>query len=689
MNSMTPYLAQLQLHQQQAATNGHRCVVVLEGTQEWAQSLIEAYQAQTQATKSVSLGWSEPVTNTRPLSFKQARSLLGSEIQHLYALIGSSFDANGFTAACGAIVAGGMLLVYVDKECTALSHAWLTEQLASFETLYQDLPVSPEPAIAPYSAEQSVFAPDLTQQQQLIPLVEKVAKGHRKRPLVVTADRGRGKSAGLGISLASLVAQHNLSVIVTAPAKASVETLFRFAADTLNHPFAYQLDHNNSQIRFVAPDELLRESPDADLVVVDEAAALPLPVLLGLVERYHRMVFSSTIHGYEGCGRGFTLKFMAWLDKHRPGWHQHQLKTPMRWNECDPLERWLNHTFVMDAEVEALAQTLDVTELSFEEVDKKDLLASHSLLRSVFGLLVNAHYQTTPNDLFTLLDDDSSRLYIARQSANHNPQNESSLVGVLLTVDEGGVDTELVEQVLLGKRRPAGHLVAANLANHMGISDALLDKSVRVMRIAVHPSHQRSGVGAWLLEQLKHSVRNQVSFISTSFGLSEELIPFWRSNQFVFAKVGVSRDQASGTYSSIWLCPVSQCTWIDQACLLGQQQLFSQLAYETPLFEASLAAQLVKPLPVSQLNDCDVLLLRAYAKGGNSLASVRSSALKALQSWALIELDIMHQQLLIDAIIKVTSTKQLCNRYHVTGAKALDQQLREIVGLWCDLQCKS
>lgn len=52
----------------------------------------------------------------------------------------------------------------------------------------------------------------------------------------------------------------------------------------------------------------------ADLLVIDEAAAIPLPLVRAMIGPY--LIFlSSTINGYEGTGRSLSLKLLQQLAK--------------------------------------------------------------------------------------------------------------------------------------------------------------------------------------------------------------------------------------------------------------------------------------------------------------------------------------------------------------------------------------
>src|SRR5690606_39440759 len=92
-------------------------------------------------------------------------------------------------------------------------------------------------------------------------------------------------------------------------------------------------------------------------------AQLPVPVLRALVRRHPnaRIAFATTVHGYEGTGRGFVLRFLEWL-RSGPGSSGDAapeleiltLETPIRWLENDPLEKLVFDVLALDAEAAPL-----------------------------------------------------------------------------------------------------------------------------------------------------------------------------------------------------------------------------------------------------------------------------------------------------------------------------------------------
>ena len=70
-------------------------------------------------------------------------------------------------------------------------------------------------------------------------------------------------------------------------------------------------------VQYIQPQHAAQLS-QAELVVIDEAAAIPLPVVKTLLGPY--LVFlCSTVNGYEGTGRSLSLKLIE------------QLRTEVNW----------------------------------------------------------------------------------------------------------------------------------------------------------------------------------------------------------------------------------------------------------------------------------------------------------------------------------------------------------------------
>jgi len=207
-------------------------------------------------------------------------------------------------------------------------------------------------------------------------------------------------------------------------------------------------------VHFRAPDELLRNPPDLDLLLVDEAATLPVPMLAALVARWPRMALATTVHGYEGTGRGFDLRFRAILDRDHPGWQQVELTTPIRWAPDDPLEALMNRLLCLDADLpEPVAGDREAV---YEPIDRERLLADEVLLSGIMGLLVSAHYQTSPDDLRQLMDDPDTELHVLMV--------DGQPAAVAWVLHEGRLDEALAREVWLGRRRPRGCLMAQFLA---------------------------------------------------------------------------------------------------------------------------------------------------------------------------------------------------------------------------------
>ncbi len=463
-------------------------------------------------------------------------------------------------------------------------------------------------------------------QQQVAAAVERVALGHARRPLVVTADRGRGKSTALGAGLARLLKQGR-QVILCAPSADAVQSVFAQLAREL--PQGRHLDHSFSwgdgAVRFRQAHEQLSDPQPCDLLVVDEAAALGLGALEALLHSHRRLVFSTTVHGYEGSGRGFLLRFMQRLREHMPQCRQVTLQVPVRWPPGDPLEHWLNDSLLLAAEPREASGPANPR---YRWITQDALAGDETLLRQLFGLLVSAHYQTRPSDLQQLLDAPGLRVLLA--------QDGEVVLGAALLVEEGGFPRGLAEQVCLGRRRPRGHLLLQSLAQHAGWCDAPRLRALRIMRIVVQAPARGQGVGSGLLAAARAVAQAQgFDLLGTAFGVEAGLLAFWHRAGYRMARIGYRVDPASGAHSAQLLLGMSDAgqALADAAHAAFQRDLPLRLQRELGDLSPELVTMLLAAAPPHHMatDERDPDRVRLFARGGMSLADARP----ALWRWLL------------------------------------------------------
>ncbi len=557
---------------QRAAAHHHRHLLVLAGSAGWCRTSAAALlRDRTRLWIGTPCEVAGPV-----LPAAKARTQLGGEWPDVVYDAHVGLDVDAFAAAAGTLRGGGLLLLLVPPLATwhQTPDPTLARLLSSPATpadatgrfvsrLLTLLHATPgvtvcsegaAPPAAPSPTGPAAPRPEPgpdgcigAAQRHAVTLVAAAAGGC---PVVLTADRGRGKSAALGLAAAKLLAADACRIVVTAPRRAAAAALFRHAAARLGVPSGHgdlRLP-NGGSLRFVAPDRCARHPPAADLVLVDEAAAIPAPLLRRLLRHDRRIAFATTVHGYEGTGHGFALRFREHLERLAPGWREITLDDPVRWAQDDPLEAWLNAALLLDAEPPAKPPGPGTPRCT--RLDRDVLCLDEPLLRELFGLLVQAHYRTTPSDLRQLLDAPAVTVHAAHL--------DERLAGVAVCVDEGRLDPDTAFAIWAGRRRLRGHLVAQSLAGHAGLREAPRLGYRRVQRIAVHPGARRRGVGRALLDAVASGARaDGCDLVATSFGMTAGLIEFWSACGFDAARVGLRREAASGAHALMMLRPLT------------------------------------------------------------------------------------------------------------------------------------
>ncbi|RLG84383.1 MAG: tRNA(Met) cytidine acetyltransferase, partial [Thermoprotei archaeon] len=414
----------------------------------------------------------------------------------------------------------------------------------------------------------------LTQDQvNAVKVLENIVKKPRKRiSVVLIANRGRGKSCAIGIALAGIIKElmkvkHRIRVGVTAPEPLNVQALMEMAMRSLDavglryrvikrRDMVIELHGDRFSIEYWKPMILARI--DVDIAVVDEAAGIPVPLLHTIWKGHKRSIFASTIHGYEGAGRGFSVRFLKRLrEDPNTELYMYEMEEPIRYGSDDPVEKWQFRVLLLDAEPDEL------TEEDLEYIKRKEFiylrpepeelftLEKEKLLRSIFGIYVQAHYRNEPDDLGMMAD-------APHHSIRALMLPTGKVVASAQLAEEGPIPEDYIDPLLRGGKIP-GNIIPDRLLKHHRLRDFAYGRGWRIVRIAVHPSVQGRGIGSYLLKKLEEEAQERgYEWIGSGFGATEELLRFWIKNGFIPLHISPDRNPVSAEYTVLVLKPLKE-----------------------------------------------------------------------------------------------------------------------------------
>ncbi|OII73629.1 uncharacterized protein cubi_03427 [Cryptosporidium ubiquitum] len=419
------------------------------------------------------------------------------------------------------------------------------------------------------------------QAQTVLRMTEVIIQKNMNAIISLTAGRGRGKSAALGLSLACAVTQGYSNIFITAPSAENVLTVFEFIeiglqslgylehkhfelvrSKTIDSRVGGDFSHSVSRlirvnifkehrqtIQYIKPEDFHLVS-QAEIVVMDEAAAIPLPIVKKFLGN-HLFIFSSTINGYEGTGRALSLKLINDLKKKSSNnncnlsnsssttnqscfsgnfFSELSLEEPIRYGRNDPIESWLHTLLCLDStnppqlvgeEIsgdigspsKSLSKTLAPPSLcTLYHVDRDALFSYHSasekFLHNLMSLFVSSHYKNTPNDLMLLSDAPTHRIFVLLPPFDPNTKSIPPILVAIQVAVEGSITSEHIKASLSRGLKPSGDLIPWTLCNHLARDDFGKLTGIRIVRIATHPSAQRMGYGTYAIKQLITKLEN-------------------------------------------------------------------------------------------------------------------------------------------------------------------------------------
>ncbi|KAK1091075.1 N-acetyltransferase 10, partial [Friedmanniomyces endolithicus] len=398
------------------------------------------------------------------------------------------------------------------------------------------------------------------QAKALLTFVEAISEKTMASTVTLTAARGRGKSAALGVAIAAAIAHGYSNIFITSPSPENLKTLFEFifkgfdALGYLDHQDYTIIQSTNPDfnkaivrvnvhrqhrqtIQYIQPQDAYTLG-QAELLVIDEAAAIPLPLVRKLMGPY--LVFmASTINGYEGTGRSLSLKLIQQLreqsrgakklngdeqvtsrsnDRHTDGAYtsassrslrEITLSEPIRYAQGDSVEKWLNRLLCLDATLPRSSNmhgTPHPSQCQLLQVNRDTLFSFHPVsekfLQNMMALYVASHYKNTPNDLQLMSDAPAHQLFVLVPPVQDDANRLPEILCVLQVALEGQISKESVLSSLSRGQRAGGDLIPWLVSQQFQDSEFAGLSGARVVRIATNPDYASMGYGSQALQLL-------------------------------------------------------------------------------------------------------------------------------------------------------------------------------------------
>ncbi|CRG97220.1 histone acetyltransferase, putative [Plasmodium gallinaceum] len=305
------------------------------------------------------------------------------------------------------------------------------------------------------------------------------------------ANRGRGKSATLGLLLSLSIYFNYSNIIITSGNNDGIQTVFEFLDKGLDilgfkefkdYEKIYEMNkikeiiifknikYLKQRIRYldIIEDEIL----NCELMIIDEAACIPIDILRNKIKG-EITILSTTLNGYEGTGKTFTFKLLKQLKKRfvtqltyeefknmkylyfDKAFVDLSLNNPIRYSFNDEIENWLNNFLCLNCnEVSNLKDNLCAPQncqLYFvnKNIFKNYNSTSENLLKKIMTLFVTSHYKNTPNDLIMILDSQQHHLFIL---INNNSSTDNidkiDIYGVLHCAIDGIINQNKIKKAV-------------------------------------------------------------------------------------------------------------------------------------------------------------------------------------------------------------------------------------------------
>lgn len=530
----------------------------------------------------------------------------------------------------------------------------------------------------------------LDQAKALLKFIDALSEKTLRSTVALTSGRGRGKSATLGLCVASAIAFNYSNIFVTSPSPENLNTFFSFlfkGFDVLSYKdhVDYEViqsvnpEFNNAVVRvnvfrdhrqtvqYIHPTDADKLG-QAELVIIDEAAAIPLPYVKSLLGP-HSVFMASTVNGYEGTGRSLSLKLINQLRQQASAvgqtssvqscippmgrsLHEVTLSESIRYQSGDNVEEWLNRLLCLDASVVPKLHSgcpePRQCELYYISRDALFSYQKHyeAFLQRIVALFVSSHYKNSPNDLHMMADAPAHHLFCLLPPFETNSKALPEVLCAIQVCVEGRISKDSVLKGLSRGKQAAGDLIPWTVSQQFQDQDFPSLSGARIVRIATHPDYQRMGYGLHALQLLQEYYEGKVptidempdqvlkgstveeesanlsekflqpkksvpplllkltqrppealDYIGVSYGLTGELLRFWKKSGFVPVYLRQTANDLTGEHSCIMLKALDtefgSSHWLPGFFADFRERYLSLLGYQFSKFLPSVALSIL------------------------------------------------------------------------------------------------
>ncbi|KAF8763312.1 RNA cytidine acetyltransferase like protein [Argiope bruennichi] len=444
----------------------------------------------------------------------------------------------------------------------------------------------------------------IEQAELLLKFLETLKNRTFRNILSVSSAVGRGKSAVLGLAIAGSLAFNYSNIFISAMCYKNVSTVFKFllkGLDVLNYKedddfdliqsinpkLNYALtginvfrDHPQS-VRFIFPEDIGERLEQAELVVFDEAASIPLHILKNLYGPYVVLMAAST-SGPEASSPYLynsminAIEPSGALESQSGKLQKFTLDDPIHYASGDSIESWLNHLLCVEPAIcSHLSCGFPVPDqCRLFCVNRNSLFGGNKqaeeFLQSLMSILTSCSKVINPDHLLNLADSPNYQIFCLLPPVTSTKQVLSGIICALLVHLENEIPDHIVH---CGTNLNGSVSNCFNdwKAENKTTSRFLPIKGAHVLNIVTHQNYRKMGYGMRalqllqefyegkcisldenlesrckltdnlednptelpILQQLTEIQPDNVEYILVSCNLSLEFLRFWKKSNFI------------------------------------------------------------------------------------------------------------------------------------------------------------